>query len=124
MPGEARTGANFAIDTTNLKAGLQQANRLIRESESEFKAAAAGIEGDWTKSSKGVEARIKYLTDATDVQTKKVNALKDEYSRLIKDGLDPTSKQAVDLRTKINQEQAALSKAPFKGQAVHGLQVL
>lgn len=110
MPGEARTGANFAIDTTNLKAGLQQANRLIRESESEFKAAAAGIEGDWTKSSKGVEARIKYLTDATDVQAKKVNALKDEYSRLIKDGLDPTSKQAVDLRTKINQEQAALSK--------------
>lgn len=110
MSGEARTGANFAIDTTNLKAGLQQANRLIRESESEFKAAAAGIEGDWTKSSKGVEARIKYLTDATDVQAKKVNALKDEYSRLIKDGLDPTSKQAVDLRTKINQEQAALSK--------------
>ena len=110
MSGEARTGANFAIDTTNLKAGLQQANRLIRESESEFKAAAAGIEGDWTKSSKGVEARIKYLTVATDVQAKQVNALKDEYSRLIKDGLDPTSKQAVDLRTKINQEQAALSK--------------
>lgn len=110
MPGETRAGANFAIDTTNLKAGLQQANRLIRESESEFKAAAANIEGDWTKSSKGVEARIKYLTDATDVQAKKVNALKDEYSRLIKDGLDPTSKQAVDLRTKINQEQAALSK--------------
>lgn len=109
MAGETRLGANFAIDTTNLKAGLAQANRMIRESESEFKAAAAGMD-DWSKSSDGVTARIKYLTDATDLQRKKVDALKDEYNKLIKDGLDPTSKQASELRTKINQEQAALNK--------------
>lgn len=45
MADDTRLGANFAIDTTNLKAGLAQANRLIRESESEFRAAAAGMDG-------------------------------------------------------------------------------
>lgn len=102
-------GASFTIDTTNLKAGLTQANRLIRESESEFKAAAAGLD-DWSDSAEGVEARIKYLNTATDLQKQKVDALKDEYDRLIKNGLDPMSRQAVDLRTKINNETTALEK--------------
>ena len=35
-------GASFSIDVTNLKSGLKKANALIRESESEFKAAAGG----------------------------------------------------------------------------------
>lgn len=109
MAGETRLGANFAIDTTDLKAGLAQANRLIRESESEFKAAAAGMD-DWSSSAEGVQARIRHLTDATDIQRKKVDALKDEYNKLVKNGLDPASKQATELRTKINQEQAALNK--------------
>lgn len=109
MAGETRLGANFAIDTTNLKAGLAQANRLIRESESEFKAAAAGMD-DWSSSADGVSARIQHLNNATDLQRKKVDALQSEYNRLIKDGLDPTSKQAVELRTKINNETTALNK--------------
>ena len=53
-------GANFSIDVSALKKGLQTANKLIRESESEFKAAAAGM-GDWTKSQEGLEKRIKSI---------------------------------------------------------------
>lgn len=109
MADDTRLGANFAIDTTNLKAGLAQANRLIRESESEFKAAAAGLD-DWSKSEEGVNAKIKSLNSVTDVQRKKVNALQNEYDRLIAEGLDPTSKQATDLRTQINNETTALRK--------------
>ena len=102
-------GANFSIDVTQLKAGLAQANRLIRESESEFKAAAAGMD-DWSGSEEGLEAKIKSLSSITDIQKKKVNALQSEYDRLIADGLDPASREAVELRTKINQETAALNK--------------
>lgn len=109
MADDTRLGANFAIDTTNLKAGLAQANRLIRESESEFRAAAAGCD-DWTQSEDGLSAKIKSLNSVTDLQKKKVNALQSEYDRLIADGLDPTSKQATELRTKINDETAALKK--------------
>lgn len=106
---EQSLGANFTIDVTNLKAGLAQANRLIRESESEFKAAAAGMD-DWTSSTDGLQARIKNLNNVTDLQRKKVDALKKQYDELVKGGMDPASKQATELRTKINQEQAALNK--------------
>lgn len=102
-------GASFSIDVTNLKAGLAQANRMIKESESEFRAAAAGMD-DWTESEDGLNAKIKSLNQITDIQRKKVDALQSEYERLIADGLDPASKEAVELRTKINNETAALNK--------------
>lgn len=103
-----RLGASFSIDVTDLKTGLTQANRLIRESESEFKAAAAGLD-DWTKSEEGINAKIRSLNEITDIQKKKVAALKQEYQNLIDNGLDPTSREAVELRTKINNEEAALN---------------
>lgn len=109
MPDNQRLGANFTIDVTDLKAGLLQANRLIKESESEFKAAAAGI-GDWQNSADGLQARIKNLNTVIDLQQKKVDALRKEYKGMIDRGVDPASKAAVELRTKINQEQAALNK--------------
>lgn len=109
MAEEERLGANWSIDITDLKAGLTQANRMIRESESEFKAAAAGMD-DWTKSADGISAKIKQLNTTIDLQRKKVDALQKEYDRLISEGMDPTSKQAVELRTKINNETAALNK--------------
>ena len=109
MPNDERLGASFTIDTTNLQAGLAQANRMIRESESEFRAAAAGLD-DWTSSADGVSAKIKQLNTTTDLQRKKVEALQKEYDRLVADGLDPASKEAVELRTKINNETTALNK--------------
>ena len=109
MADDTRLGANFAIDTTDLKTGLAQANRLIRESESEFRAAAAGCD-DWTQSEEGLSAKIKSLNSVTEIQRKKVDALQGEYDRLIANGLDPTSRQATELRTKINNETAALNK--------------
>lgn len=102
-------GASFSIDVTDLKAGLAQANRLIRESESEFKAAAAGMD-DWSSSADGLGAQQKNLNNITDIQRKKVDALQDQYNTLIKNGLDPASKEAIELRTKINQETASLNK--------------
>ena len=52
MPDE-NLGASFSIDISNLKAGLAQANRLIRESESQFREAAAGMD-DRSKSQEGI----------------------------------------------------------------------
>ena len=103
-------GANFRIDIADLKAGLKTANRMIRESESEFRAAAAGMQ-DWTHSQEGLEKRIKMLNDKAGIQREKVEALKKEYQRLIDNGLDPTSREASDLRIKINNETAALNKS-------------
>ncbi len=75
-------GASFSIDVTDLKAGLAEANRLIRNSESEFRAAAAGMD-DWSNSSEGLSMRIKSLSDQFDIQKQKVNALVAEKQRII-----------------------------------------
>ena len=104
---DERLGASFSIDVTQLQNGLRTANRLIRESQSEFKAAAAGMD-DWTKSEDGLNARIRSLNQITAVQAEKVNALKTQYNNLIKNGLDPASDRAIALRTQINNEEAAL----------------
>ena len=109
MPGNTNLGANFGIDVTDLKAGLKTANALIRESESEFRKAAAGME-DWTKSQEGLEAKITSLNKISDLQRQKVEALKKEYNNLVKDGMEPTSDKAIRLRTNINKEEEALEK--------------
>lgn len=103
-------GAKFSIDINDLQAGLKAANRMIRESESKFRAAAAGMQ-DWTHSQEGLEKRIKMLNDKASIQREKVEALNKGYQRLIDDGLDPTSARAQNLRIKINNETAALNKS-------------
>ena len=102
-------GVKFDIDITKLEAGLRSANKRIRESESQFKAAAAGMD-DWSKSEEGLKARISSLNEITAVQREKVRALKENYQKLINEGLDPTSDRAVQLRTQINNEEAALAR--------------
>ena len=103
-------GAKFTIDVSNLKAGLAQANRMIRESESEFKAAAAGI-GDWQRSADGLRAKINQLNSTAEIQREKVRALQQEYDRLIADGMEPTSAKATLMRTNINNATAAVNKS-------------
>lgn len=103
-------GASFSIDVTSLKAGLATANKLIRESESEFKAAAAGMD-DWSKSEDGLQKKLESLNTIAGLQKKKVDALQSEYDKLIDEGLDPSSDKAIKLRTNINKETEALNKS-------------
>lgn len=109
MASGENLGASFSIDVSNLKAGLATANKMIRESESEFKAAAAGMD-DWQKSEEGLTAQIKNLTTVTGLQQQKVDALTSQYDQLVAEGLDPASNKAIDLRTQINKETATLEK--------------
>lgn len=103
-------GASFSIDVTDLKAGLAAANRAIKETNSEWQAAAAGMD-DASHSQEGLEAQLKRLNKNIPVQREVVRALTAEYDRLIADGLDPTSKQASDLRVKINNATKALNES-------------
>ena len=102
-------GASFTIDVTNLKAGINKANAMIKESESEFKKYAASLD-DVNGSQEGLTKKIEALTTKQDLQRKKVEALKEQYEDLIKEGLDPTSQKAINLRTQINNEETALNK--------------
>ena len=103
-------GASFSIDITDLKTGLAAANRAIKETNSEWQAAAAGMD-DASNSQEGLEANQKRLNKIIPIQQEKVRALTAEYERLIAEGLDPTSKQASDMRIKINKATEELNKS-------------
>jgi len=114
---EERLGASFSIDVTQLKAGLNTANRLIRESQTQFQKAAAGLQ-DWTKNENALNAKITSLNRIIPVQEEKVRALKEQYEKLSKDGMKETEDRAIQLRTQINREEAALesNRAELKRQ--------
>ena len=67
-------GAKFTLDISNLKAGLSEANRMIRQSESEFVEAAASM-NDWSKSAEGLAMRVDSLNKQIDIQKSKISAL-------------------------------------------------
>ena len=116
MAGSEALGASFTIDTTNLKAGLAQANRAIRESEAQFKEAAAGMD-DWEQSAEGLEARTKHLNTVIAQHNSVISKTKAEKDRVVKAMQDEGKSQeeinkAVDAANKIlNKEYDALSKA-------------
>lgn len=101
-------GAKFTIDISDLKAGLSQANRLIKENNSEFKAAAAGMD-DWTKSEEGLTAKKKQLTSTLEIQEQVLNAYKQQLEEAGYAEND-MSREAVELRTKINNQTADVEK--------------
>lgn len=99
----------YTIDITNLQAGLTKANREIRANETEWKQNALTME-DWESTTKGVSSRIKALDKTMDIQKGKVNALKKEQERLIKEGYDPLSPAVADVTQKLNKAQTDLMK--------------
>lgn len=99
---------SFTIDINDLKAGITQANRLMRLANSEFQAATAGLDG-WTNSADGLTAKQKQLNAQIDVQKQKVSALQQEYDRVSKE-LGENSASAQNLQIRINQETASLNK--------------
>ena len=101
-------GGKWTLDTTDLKAGLTEANRLIRIADTEFKAAAASM-GSWADNADGLSAKIKSLTTIVDVQQQKVQALKDQH-KAITETYGANSKAAQDLEVVINKETASMNR--------------
>ena len=74
MASGENLGAKFTLDITNLKAGLAEANKMIRQSESEFVEAAAGM-NNWSQSADGLAKRVETLNKQVDIQKQKISAL-------------------------------------------------
>ena len=108
MANEELLGGKWTLDTTDLKAGLTEANRLIRIADSEFKAAAASM-GTWGEHADGLSARIKSLNTIVDIQEQKVRALKEQHQQ-VAEAYGSNSKAAQDLEIVINKESASLNR--------------
>lgn len=96
----------FKADITDFKASMQEAARLVRLANSEFKAATAGMD-DWSKSTDGLSAKTTQLSKVLEAQKRQLDALNAEYSKAVKEqGED--SKAAQELQIRINNQKAAI----------------
>lgn len=102
------TTNKIQFDISELKAGIQESNRLIKLANSEFKAAASGMD-NWSDSTEGLAAKIKQLSTVEEQEQRKLEILKKQYAQVAEEQGE-NSKGAVELATKINNQQAAVNR--------------
>ena len=103
-----RTTLQFQADITDFKAAMQEANRAVKLANSEFKAASSGMD-DWSGSTDGLAAKLRQLGDVHDAEKRKLDVLQAAYQKAVSEQ-GAASAAAVDLQTKINNQQAVVNK--------------
>ena len=104
-----RTTMQFQADITDFKAAMQEANRSIKLANSEFKAVSSGMD-DWGNSTDGLSAKLRQLGDVHDAEKRKLDVLQAAYDKTVSEQ-GAASAAAIDLQTKINNQQAVVNKA-------------
>lgn len=107
MAKENNTTTVFKADITDFKASMQEAARLVRLANSEFKAATAGMD-DWSSSTDGLTAKTTQLTKVLEAQKRQLDVLETEYKKVAAEqGAD--SRAAQELEIKVNNQKAAIA---------------
>lgn len=73
--------AKFRIDVSDLKKGIEEANKQIKLANAEFKNATAGMD-DWSKSADGLSAKIKQQQAVVESEKQKLELLKEQLTRV------------------------------------------
>lgn len=105
---EKEPTTKFRVDISELKKGMQEAQRQIRLANSEFKAATAGMD-KWSDSADGVSAKIKQLESVLEAEKKKLQILEEQYALVAKEQGE-ASKGAQELMIRINNQRAAVGR--------------
>jgi len=103
-----RTTLQFQADITDFKSAMQEANRSIKLANSEFKAASSSMD-DWSGSTDGLSAKLNQLTAVHEAEKRKLDVLNAAYAETVA-AQGENSAAAVELETKINNQQAAVNK--------------
>lgn len=103
-----RTTMQFQADITDFKSAMQEANRAVKLANSEFKAASSGMD-DWGGSTDGLAAKLRQLGNVHDAEKRKLDVLQAAYQQAVREQGE-ASAAAVDLKTKINNQQAVVNK--------------
>lgn len=106
MAKNTETTTKFKVDISELKSGLQQANRAIALTNSEFKNSVAGID-DWRKSADGISAKITQLKGVNTNYRKILEDISKRYDDVVK-AEGEESESAQNLKIKINNLEAAI----------------
>ena len=98
----------WKVDIGQLTKAMQEAKRSIRIANAEFKTATAGMDR-WSKSTTGLEAKLKQLNSTLPQQKKILSDLEKQY-KITADNMGENSKEAVDLKLKIEEQRATIVK--------------
>lgn len=98
----------FRVDISNLKKGIQEANRQIRLASAEFKAASSGME-NWQKSTDGLEAKIESLEKTLKAQKTILSNYEKQLELIVKEE-GANSKGADEMRIKIANQKATINQ--------------
>lgn len=106
MASGNETTTKFRVDISELKKGIQDANRQIKLANAEFKAASAGMD-DWSKSADGISAKIAQLQKVLQSQ-KSILASYEKQLELVEKEYGKSSKEAVEMRIKLENQKASV----------------
>lgn len=98
----------WKVDISNLTKAMQEAKRSINQANAEFKTATAGMDR-WSKSTDGLEAKIAQLNKTLPYQKDILEDLEKQYELTAKN-MGENSKEAVDLKIKIEEQRATIVK--------------
>lgn len=98
---------SFNVDISELKKGIQEAQRQIKLANAEFRAAASGMD-DWDKSADGIKRKLEQL----DTVLKNQKSILEAYEKQLEEverTQGSNSKGADDLRIKIANQKTAIN---------------
>ena len=102
------TTAKFSVDISDLKKGIQEANRQIKLANAEFKAASASMD-KWSNSTDGLTAKINQTEKVLAAQKKILNSYEQELKAVI-EKYGENSKEADNMKIKYENQRAAVIK--------------
>ena len=100
------TTTKFKVDISELKKGIQDANRQIKLANAEFKAASASME-NWGKSTDGLTAKINQTEKVLKAQKTILNDYKRQLALIVAE-YGENSKEADEMRIKIENQRATV----------------
>jgi phage-related protein len=101
-------GIAFGADVSDLKSGLELANKQISNATKSFEKNTVGMK-NWQKSIEGVEAKVNQLSDILVSQNQKLAGLKAEYKK-VADEQGASSEAALKLQQQIKRQQAIVNQ--------------
>ena len=107
MANNNETTTRFNVDISQLKSAMQEAKRSIAVANSEFRAVSSSMD-DWSRSTDGINAKLRQLDTTITAQRTILNSLESQYEQVVNEQGE-SSRAAQDLIIQINNQRAAIN---------------
>ena len=107
MARNNETTTKFKVDISELKSAMQEARKQVTYANSEFKAVSSSLD-NWSKSSEGLNAKLKQLKSNLEAQKKVLTDYEGELERIKKE-YGENSKEALEYGKILNDQRVTVN---------------